>query len=336
MALGMLAKYDILFMLVPLAALAVIHPATRRFVATPGPYVAVAVALVLLAPHIVWRFEHGLFGAVDAPAARMGGTGNWFGHVVAPLDFAVNVAFMILPALIMALALRGGWRPARAPVTGGSFAYWYVAVAALSPLTIALGMALIAGLYLPEAWAVPMLDFVGLFAVVFAMGEIDSAGVRRFFATTLLASVIVLAATTWHTFVVEPFFLKQPGSSRIAGQEFADEFVTRWRDATGNAPLLYVVGAPDYAGRIAYYAPGRPAFYEDANLVRSPWIDPEDVVKKGAIVVWRLYGNNTRPPGWVARLPGAALQEPLTLRALVWGPGADFRIGWAIMRPQGG
>jgi 4-amino-4-deoxy-L-arabinose transferase-like glycosyltransferase len=334
MAIGMFAKYDILFMLVPLGVLAVVHPQTRKFIATPGPYIAVAVALVLLSPHIAWRVENNFFGAIDAPSGRMGGGAlGVLGHLWYPIDFALNVAFMILPAIIMALALRGHWRPAPAPITGGSFARWYVALAALSPVGVAIATSAVSGLRLPEAWAVPMLDFVGLFAVVFFAGQFDGAGLRRFFAAAMVATVAVLAGTTWHSFVVEPYFQGNPGSSRMPGQELVDALMEPWNAATGSATLRYAVGPHDYAGRISYYWSGRPSLFENADLTRSPWVDTAELARRGALAIWPVRNENTPAPRWLTTLPPSDIQPMLTLQAHIWGPAATMRYRWAIIRP---
>src|SRR5262249_35082431 len=55
-ALGMAlwAKYFVVLLAAPLALFLLLDRDARRALATPGPWVAVAVALVVMAPHILW------------------------------------------------------------------------------------------------------------------------------------------------------------------------------------------------------------------------------------------------------------------------------------------
>ena len=103
--------------------------------------------------------------------------------------------------------------------------------------------------------------------------------------------------------------------------------------ATNGAPLRYVVGAPDHAGRLAYYAPTRPSLFEDADPTRSPWIDRNDLERQGALAVWAMSDMSANPPGWFAKLARAEVQPPVTFQAYNWGPVRTAIYGWAIVPP---
>ena len=61
LAIGMAlwAKYFVLVLAVPLAVFIVFDDRARKTLATPGPYVAVAAALITIAPHLVWLRQNG-------------------------------------------------------------------------------------------------------------------------------------------------------------------------------------------------------------------------------------------------------------------------------------
>ena len=52
------AKYFVVVLAVPLAAFLVFDDDARKTLATPGPYIAAAVALVTVAPHLVWLVQN--------------------------------------------------------------------------------------------------------------------------------------------------------------------------------------------------------------------------------------------------------------------------------------
>ena len=69
-ALGLLAKYQTLALLLPLAAFVVLQPQARRCLRTPGPYLAAAVAFVRLLPNLLWLLHHDALGPARFALAR--------------------------------------------------------------------------------------------------------------------------------------------------------------------------------------------------------------------------------------------------------------------------
>jgi hypothetical protein len=59
----------------------------------------------------------------------------------------------------------------------------------------------------------------------------------------------------------------------------------RFHDATGQK-LRYVIGTMWDGGNLAHYSPDQPQVLIDGLPQRAPWIDLNEVRKKGAIVVW--------------------------------------------------
>src|SRR5262252_7104029 len=102
--LSLWAKYFVVVLAVPLALFLLIDRAARPALATPGPFVAPAVALAILAPHLLWlvRSDFLPFAYASARAAPSRGL---LDHVVHPLAFAVGQLAFLLPALIIAAAV---------------------------------------------------------------------------------------------------------------------------------------------------------------------------------------------------------------------------------------
>src|SRR5580658_2160522 len=98
------AKYFVVMLAVPYALFMVFDPRARRTFATPGPWLALAVALLIAAPHAVWLFQTDFlpFAYVSHRAAPVYG---WFDHLRHPALFAVSQFFFALPSLFIAAAL---------------------------------------------------------------------------------------------------------------------------------------------------------------------------------------------------------------------------------------
>ena len=109
------AKYFVVVLVVPLGLFLLIDRDARRALATPGPWLALAVALVTMAPHLVWLVRNDFLPFAYASARSVPSRGA-IDHLLHPLVFTLSQVGALAPALAIALPLR--WpRPAEAPAT---------------------------------------------------------------------------------------------------------------------------------------------------------------------------------------------------------------------------
>ena len=137
------AKYFVLVLAVPLALFVLFDRDARKTLATPGPYVAAAVALVTMAPHIVWLVQNDFLPFTYAEHRALPSRGL-IDHIWHPLQFAISQAFFLIPSLLIALPLRfprqgTDARPAAA------FELRIVACLAFGPIATVLALSAISG-----------------------------------------------------------------------------------------------------------------------------------------------------------------------------------------------
>ncbi|HEX3506437.1 MAG TPA: glycosyltransferase family 39 protein [Xanthobacteraceae bacterium] len=98
------AKYFVIVLAVPYALFVLFDPQARRALATPGPWLALVVALVVASPHLIWLvqtdFEPFAYASHRATAVR-----GWSDHLWHPAVFAAGQFFFLLPSLFVAAAL---------------------------------------------------------------------------------------------------------------------------------------------------------------------------------------------------------------------------------------
>jgi hypothetical protein len=112
---------------------------------------------------------------------------------------------------------------------------------------------------------------------------------------------------------------------------FADSFERR----TG-LPLQIVAGDPRTAALVALGAPSRPSLFLSATPERSPWVTPDAIKAKGAIVVWPTTDTAGTPPAEIKeRFPDLVPEVPRAFERAVQGRLPLLRIGWGVIRPQG-
>ncbi len=98
------AKYFVVMLAVPYALFMLFDPQARRAFATPGPWLALAVALVIAAPHLVWLLQTDFLPFAYA-SHRATAVRGWFDHILHPAIFTASQVFFLLPSLFIAAAL---------------------------------------------------------------------------------------------------------------------------------------------------------------------------------------------------------------------------------------
>jgi Dolichyl-phosphate-mannose-protein mannosyltransferase len=328
-ALGMAlwAKYFFAVLAAPLALFLLIDRDARRALATPGPWLAAAVALVAMAPHLVWLVRNDFlpFAYASARAAPSHGV---LDHVVHPVVFAASQALALMPALAIATPLR--WpRPAAAASNVDDFDRRIVTLLAFGPAATLIALSVVSGRGLVAMWGYPLWLFFGLWIVMTIGAAIDRRRLARVVAVWAVVFV-GLAAAFIADYTVLPKIDHRYRAAFFPGDRLAAEIDNRFRAATG-APLNYVVGSMWVGGNVAHYSADRPRVLIDGSPARAPWIDLADLKARGAAVVWVVGDRTSVPPEYRAVAADAQVGVPFTLPARN-GIG-DVEVGWAILPP---
>ena len=342
--LALWAKYFVVVLAAPLALFLLLDRQARPALATAGPYIALALALLITVPHLVWlvRSDFLPFAYASARAAPSRGV---LDHVLHPLVFALGQLAFLLPALAIAAAViwpRPKGEEAAMPVAAKADAFdrRIVTLLAFGPAATTVAISALSGRGAIAMWGYPLWLFLGLWIVLHARTAIEPARLGRIAAAW--AGVFVLFAVVFAaSYSVLPAIDHRYRAVFYPGDRLADELARRFRAATGR-PLTYVIGSMWDGGNVAHYAPEQPRVLIDGDWRRAPWIDLGDVRSKGAVVVWTGSADpsdkeggidpTVMPVGLRAVAGDAQIQPPFTL---------PFRrgdrvltVGWAILRPQ--
>ena len=311
LALCFWSKYAAFALAGSLALFLLFDPTARRTLRTPGPWLMALAFLVVIAPNLYWLIDTGFLPLRYADArARM--ATHWYHFVTFPLQWILGQVGFLAPTIaLMALALWG--RRARiAADEGSAFARRYVTMLALGPFAITTALALLLGRLPVAMWGYPLWSFAPLAALAWLGPVTDAVRLRRFAAGFL----VVFAAMPLAYIVVEglePLVRDRPKATQFPGRQLAEAVTRRWREQFAT-PLPFVGGGEFASNNIAVYSPDRPRVIVHADAAKSPWVDRDELRKRGAVLVWE---DGQIDAATLAQLrsdyPGLDVQEPLIL-----------------------
>jgi 4-amino-4-deoxy-L-arabinose transferase-like glycosyltransferase len=323
------AKYFIVVLAIPMAAYVLIDPAARRSLRTPGPYVAIAVGLLVVLPHLVWLAGND-FVPLNYAEARAAPVRGALDHLTRPLVFVAGQLFWLIPSLLIAVPLIRPRPIAREP-SGDAHDRRMFAWIVFGPAILLVVGSLISGRRLITMWGYPFWLFLGLWLVMQVRLPVEPTRLFRI-AVTWGVVTLIYALAFVADYAVMPFIgTRYYRASLFPGDRLALEITDRFRAATG-APLTYVIADMWLGGNIHHYGPTHPLTVIDGKPARTPWIDQIDVRTHGAAVVWTGDDRAHVPEAYAAIAQGAQVQPPIDL-PMRWGNGT-IKVGWAILPPR--
>ncbi len=329
-ALGMLAKYSTALLLVSLAAFMVAEPTARARLKTVGPWLAVAVAVVLLVPHaLAVRALH--YGPVHFPFARAHEASAWYMHLLFPLRFAGAQLLDIFGAISLTLLLWRGRAAGAMALPAAALGRRYVATLCWAPFGLCLAVSGVLGLDFRSMWGAPLWDFFGLFAVLLVIRSVPtlSRGFVALWLAIVAGGLIGYAAQ----FPGQALSGAKPLRGQFPGRALASAVDLGWHRVAGKAPLRYVAGNIWLTGNVAFALwRERPAVLIDGDFAISPWVDRRDLACAGAVLLWPDEQPGVRQL-LLAGFPGAAVQPTLELPWQTRAP-RPVAVGWAIVPPR--
>ena len=326
------AKYFVVVLVAPMVVFALIDRDARKCLVTPGPYIAAAVALVIMAPHLIWLVRNDFLPFAYAEHRAVLSRG-WYDHLWHPFQFAVSQLFFLIPSLIIAAPLFIPKRKAdeaRVAPSADAFDRRIVTWLAFGPIVTVLVMSLVSGRGTVAMWGYPLWLFLGLWLVMTAERALTTARLGRILVTWAIVFTC-LAIAFIANYDVLPRFDHRYRAVFFPGGALARDITQGWHQKTGQ-PLAYVIGTMWDGGNVAHYSPDQPRVLVDGKPERAPWIDLDDLRKRGAVVVWTDGDVKTLPPEYRAVAPDAQVQPPLELHYR--HSSKPMAAGWAILPPR--
>ena len=326
------AKYFVVVLAVPYALFMLFDRQARRALTTPGPWLALCVALIVAAPHIVWLFQSDFLPLAYA-SHRAAPARGWFDHVLHPAVFFGSQIFFLLPSFLIAAPMF--WRPEGKISLVQPFDRRIVTLLAFGPGLTTIALAAMTGRGAVAMWGYPLWLFLGVWLVMAARAAFDTARLARIIGAWAIVFMIFVLAFIINYLVLPPLDHRYR-AVLFPGDRLGQALTARFHDATCQSPdctsLRYVIGSMWDGGNLAHYSKDQPQVLIDGLPARAPWIDLDDLRDKGAVLVWTQGDPHQVPAAFAAIAPGAELGQPFDL-PMRRGDGT-VHVGWAILKPR--
>lgn len=282
-AAAIMTKY---FSAVLLAAIAlhilIDREARQRLLFRPATWIAIAVFLAAIIPHIFWLAQNDF---ITVTYAASQGDGSRLVGFISGLRFVGGMVLYTAPvAIIIAIALfrnRKGGQPFINRAGGNIFFRSVQGRALLWASFGSVGLAVIAGTVfgtkMSTVWALPMfyavptvlLAFIGTDALETRREVIPSAVV--IFCLALFAAIPLVKALEHK---------KERLYSHVPVALIADAVEAAWAEMTYE-PLRYVAGDKVLSSGLSFYGKSQPYAVIENTFEYTPWITADDLKKRG-------------------------------------------------------
>ena len=133
-------------------------------------------------------------------------------------------------------------------------------------------------------WGYPLWSLLPLAALLWFGPVTDLRRMYVFAAGTIF--LFFLAPAIWiGTWLADPHLRARPKASEFPGRAVAEQMTRLWLEKTGTN-LTYVAGTEFAANNVAVYSPDRPHVVVHGRPAISPWIDMNDLKKRGVLLIW--------------------------------------------------
>lgn len=331
--LAFITKYFAAILFLCLLALLFFTKEGRKYFVTTKPYVAFFCFLLVIYPHVVWIINSD-FLTLKYAAGRTENNSGLVGHFILPLRFALSQAWVILFAcLIFIFAAKSLPRiNIKSKIMSVNFKEFFLLAMGIGPFILLITISLIFGMKIRSMWGMPIWNMLGIIIFFYYEKKLSEDFVIRFkrvWAAVFSLAIFVYAGQN----ILSPYFgVRTIGN--YPGDQLADIVTEKWRKKFGTE-LEYVGGLVEVVSNVAVHSKDNPEILTNMRPDHNPWIEIEDVYKKGAVVIWDTNKiDRPFPQDWLDSFPGLVVQSGKIVIPDEYEEVEDSEFIWAVIPPS--
>lgn len=317
--LSILAKYESALLLLSMLLMLIFSNEGRKSFKKSGLYLGVFLFLLVIAPNIVWLYNHD-FLPFKYAAGRLNSQ-----HYIYPVKFLIGQLGIIAPFLFLFLFV---YQKEKENFTLSTFNKRFLILIGLGPVLFTMSISAFRGMWINNLWAFPFYSFLGILFFAWFKPKLNLYLVNRFkVIVSVHVCLFLVGRCSYHEW--GPYWQHQTKSTHYPGRNIAYELTEEWR-RTYQLPLCYVAGDDEVIKHISAYSPDHPSPYFDWNPLHASWIDEQELLQKGALFVW--YGDI--PQDILRRFPQAVVQPVRRFPRMTEAEFSPYSIGIAYLPPN--
>ncbi len=263
--LDMMAKYYAVVLLGACGLAALTHPKAKAYFTSPSPYLSIAVAGLVFAPHVVWLFQTGFLPLHYFGGESGHGLGYSLGTAVRLLTGDIALMGVVITLVLIAAGTSLGRLPPRLRARMADPRFRVLLILGLAPLLMTLIFGLVFRLKLSTNWTIAVFPLVPLILIDLA----DPPNRRRLAVNA--GALAVLAAGAGLMIAPLAHGLSRESKDREPRRDIVAAAVQLWRDHT-QAPLLVVGGDETYGDAAGFSTSGKTSAFIRFDPRISPWV----------------------------------------------------------------
>lgn len=326
-ALSMLVKYVAALPIAGMLVYFLLDRSLHRRRNFAGMLIALAVAVLVTLPHLLWLIET-KFMIFDYAKMTVKPSNGWFGCVLSMGGFLANQCVRVLP-LLLALLLLSRYAPDAAPAAGTPALptmqampandRLFIWLGAILPLAFTLVFSLVSHTNLESRWGANLFLFSGMLAMMLVRRPDTARLLKVMLVTTVIVQLVLSLGLILGKSVISEHYGKRTRAN-FPGKLLAQDVHNAWR-ANTDAPLRIIVSDIWLGGNVVANSSEPIAVVMFALFKSSPWVSPQQVQDCGAMVL----EDRTVTPFFLA--PGRSAQfDQLRNQATAQG---EFSLPWA-------
>lgn len=282
-ALGVLCKYQVIFLFFALFLYLIF--CDRKQFRQKGMYLSILIGLLIVAPHILYLVNTDFFSFIYMAGRTEIGSHNTpsfllpFGRLVFPLKFLFDQVGSVASCIVVYLFLGLQTKQIGVNKDYKSKESVFILLLTFAPILAQGCMAAIENNRIMGIWGSIMVAFVGIFLFHFFPVKFNEKTFKYFlkWAYSLM--------TAWLIAMIIFSQLQVKRALSYPYQKIMPEFNKIWDSETNSAPFKYVYGHIDYVFQFHVYNDRHPKAILETFGYRNPWMDRDDVIKSGLIIV---------------------------------------------------
>ena len=242
---------------------------------------ALAVSLVLLAPHLISVAQHG-FLTLEFIHGKVNEGQNHsvlYTHLFYPLKALYEQLCHLLPALVLTGLLVRNKTVIKSSAPFDNTKKNYLVYLGIAPLCLVILLSAVFGLKIQPEWGFPLFSFTIPAIMSFFQLKSKSALLKP-----LLCAALAIHSTSLITYMSVNYFSPKFTRTNNPSYELAKDAQSYWNQFTAE-PIRYVAGDENYDYYLSAYLPTKPLLLEAFSIKLSPWINKVDLKKSGFIIV---------------------------------------------------